>query len=164
MTLLIPLSRSSQVMNSLFFMVLFAVGASVANSQYMGFGGNVILCWRCEEAECNKYFDFTQHAAEQCDGKCWKSYDVVQVKSRKEQEESVEMPASRRCFTSDELMKANAIGVNTANGCRDIKMRDRTKHFCFCDGDMCNGARLTTRPGLWFMPLTFFATVLFYLF
>lgn len=49
------------------------------------------------------------------------------------------MPASRRCFTSDELMKANAIGVNTANGCRDIKMRDKTKHFCFCDGDMCNG-------------------------
>ncbi len=89
---MIPLSRSSQVMNSLFFMLLFAVGASVANGQYMGFGGNVILCWRCEEAECNKYFDFTQHAAEQCDGKCWKSYDVVQVKSRKEQERRPQPP------------------------------------------------------------------------
>ena len=56
----------------------------------------------------------------------------------------IESPASRRCFTSDELMKANAIGINTANGCRNIKMRDKTKHFCFCDGDMCNGAaRLT---------------------
>lgn len=52
----------------------------------------------------------------------------------------LETPASRRCFTSDELMKANAIGINTANGCRDIKMREKIKHFCFCDGDMCNAA------------------------
>lgn len=51
---------------------------------------------------------------------------------------SLETPASRRCFTSDELMKANAIGINTANGCRDIKMREKVKHFCFCDSDMCN--------------------------
>jgi hypothetical protein len=35
-------------------------------------------------------------------------------------------------------MKANAIGINTANGCRDIKMREKVKHFCFCDSDMCN--------------------------
>lgn len=53
---------------------------------------------------------------------------------------SLETPASRRCFTSDELMKANAIGINTANGCRDIKMREKVKHFCFCDSDMCNKA------------------------
>jgi hypothetical protein len=52
----------------------------------------------------------------------------------------METPASRRCFTSDELMKANAIGINTANGCRDIKMREKVKHFCFCDSDMCNSS------------------------
>ena len=57
-----------------------------------------------------------------------------------------ETPASRRCFTSDELMKANAIGVNTANGCRVIKMREKVKHFCFCDGDMCNGAGRMMAP------------------
>jgi hypothetical protein len=37
-------------------------------------------------------------------------------------------------------MKANAIGINTANGCRDIKMREKVKHFCFCDNDMCNNS------------------------
>jgi hypothetical protein len=37
-------------------------------------------------------------------------------------------------------MKANAIGINTANGCRDIRMREKVKHFCFCDGDMCNNS------------------------
>lgn len=126
----------------------------------MGFGANIILCWRCEEPECNRYFDFTQHTAEQCDGKCWKSYDIVEAKTKEERElaigllnfldslklinlfnlKIIETPASRRCFTSDELMKANAIGINTANGCRDIKMREKVKHFCFCDGDMCNSA------------------------
>ena len=25
-------------------------------------------------------------------------------------------------------------------GCRDIKMREKVKHFCFCDGDRCKSA------------------------
>lgn len=140
---------------SLCILLACLILVSLVHSQFFGYGGNVILCWRCEEAECNKYFDFTQHNAEQCDGKCWKSYDVVEAKTREEREQQVEAPASRRCFTSDELMKANAIGVNTANGCRDIKMRDKTKHFCFCDGDMCNASRPSMRASnLLFVILT----------
>lgn len=57
-------------------------------SQFLGFGANIILCWRCEEAECNRYFDFTQHTAEQCDGKCWKSYDIIEAKTKEEREQA----------------------------------------------------------------------------
>ncbi len=55
----------------------------------MGFGANVILCWRCEETECNRYFDFTQHTAEQCDGKCWKSYDIIEAKTKEDREKAL---------------------------------------------------------------------------
>ncbi len=54
----------------------------------MGFGANIILCWRCEEAECNRFFDFTQHTAEQCDGKCWKSFDIIEAKTKEEREQA----------------------------------------------------------------------------
>ncbi|RMZ95910.1 hypothetical protein BpHYR1_026498 [Brachionus plicatilis] len=120
------------------FALIFCFLIQNALSQFLGFGANIIMCWRCEDSECNRYFDFTQHTAEQCDGKCWKSYEIIEAKTKEEREQAVETPASRRCFTSDELMKANAIGINTANGCRDIKMREKVKHFCFCDSDMCN--------------------------
>ena len=57
--------------------------------QFLGFGANVILCWRCEESECNRYFDFTQHTAEQCDGKCWKSYDIIEAKTKEDREKAM---------------------------------------------------------------------------
>ena len=57
-------------------------------SQFLGFGANIILCWRCEEAECNRFFDFTQHTAEQCDGKCWKSFDIIEAKTKEEREQA----------------------------------------------------------------------------
>ncbi len=56
--------------------------------QFFGFGANIILCWRCEEPECNRFFDFTQHTAEQCDGKCWKSYDIIEAKTKEEREQA----------------------------------------------------------------------------
>lgn len=74
----------------------------------------------------------------------------------------METPASRRCFTSDELMKANAIGINTANGCRDIKMREKVKHFCFCDGDMCNSS-IKIKSSLFIFVFSFSFYFLFYL-
>ena len=57
--------------------------------QFLGFGANVILCWRCEESECNRYFDFTQHTAEQCDGTCWKSYDIIEAKTKEDREKAM---------------------------------------------------------------------------
>lgn len=47
------------------------------------------MCWRCEDSECNRYFDFTQHTAEQCDGKCWKSYEIIEAKTKEEREQAV---------------------------------------------------------------------------
>lgn len=60
----------------------------LVKAQFLGFGANIILCWRCEESECNRYFDFTQHTAEQCDGKCWKSYDIIEAKTKEEREQA----------------------------------------------------------------------------
>lgn len=60
----------------------------IVKTQFLGFGANIILCWRCEESECNRYFDFTQHTAEQCDGKCWKSYDIIEAKTKEEREQA----------------------------------------------------------------------------
>lgn len=62
---------------------------NLASSQFLGFGANIIMCWRCEDSECNRYFDFTQHTAEQCDGKCWKSYEIIEAKTKEEREQAV---------------------------------------------------------------------------
>ena len=64
----------------------------------MGFGANIILCWRCEEAECNRFFDFTQHTAEQCDGKCWKSFDIIEAKTKEEREQATGLNTSKLCY------------------------------------------------------------------
>lgn len=51
--------------------------------------------------------------------------------------------SSRRCFSSDELLRAAEMGISTSNGCRKIKQEnDKMKEICFCsDQDMCNGQR-----------------------
>jgi len=101
--------------------------------------------------DCQAQFDFTQHTREDCDGKCWKSVDFIDA-SRFEnytRNRSLSLfrhtslsnlKSSRRCFSANELIRAAEMGVNTSDGCRQVK-RDhkKMKEVCFCsDQDMCN--------------------------
>ncbi|CAF0854181.1 unnamed protein product [Rotaria sordida] len=145
------------------FIVVIVTQTIVINSQFGGFGQTPLQCWRCDSLKsdqerfaesrkfaCLRHFDFTQHSAEPCDGKCWMSYEVIEPKTKAEREKAIRMvdeipDTDRRCFTSDDLTKASMIGLNAANGCRDVKMREKVKKFCFCDTDFCNGTLSTKR-------------------
>lgn len=145
------------------FIVLIVSPTLLVHSQFGGFGQAPLQCWRCDTLKsdqerfaesrkfaCLRHFDFTQHSAEPCDGKCWMSYEVIEPKTKAEREKAIRMvdeipDTDRRCFTSDDLTKASMIGLNAANGCRDVKMREKVKKFCFCDTDFCNRA-LSTNP------------------
>ena len=50
------------------------------------------------------------------------------------------LKASRRCFSANELVRAAEMGVNTSDGCRQVQRENKkTKEICFCsDQDMCN--------------------------
>ncbi|CAF3762581.1 unnamed protein product [Adineta steineri] len=96
---------------------------------------------------CQAQFDFTEHTLEDCDGKCWKSVDIIDMKrlgnSSRERlklkdEALSSLRSSRRCFSADELIRAGEMGIITSNGCRKIKREsDKSKEICFCsDQDM----------------------------
>ncbi|CAF3558784.1 unnamed protein product [Rotaria sp. Silwood1] len=123
-----------------------------------------LQCWRCEvtiqsskQAEvflddCEAHFDFTQHTREDCNGKCWKSVDLIDIRQQFENrthDQSLikyknrsKLKSSRRCFSVDELIRAAELGINTSDGCRQVKKDDqKMKEICFCsDQDMCNNA------------------------
>ncbi|CAF1108833.1 unnamed protein product [Adineta ricciae] len=99
--------------------------------------------------DCQAQFDFTEHTLEDCDGKCWKSIDLIDLKRIGNNSEErlklkdkalASLRSSRRCFSADELLRANEMGIVTANGCRKLKRdSDKSKEICFCsDQDMCN--------------------------
>jgi hypothetical protein len=50
------------------------------------------------------------------------------------------LKSSRRCFSADELIRANEMGINTSNGCRKLnRENEKSQEICFCsDQDMCN--------------------------
>ncbi len=52
------------------------------------------------------------------------------------------LKSSRRCFSANELVRAAEMGVNTSDGCRQVKKdHKKMKEVCFCsDQDMCNNA------------------------
>lgn len=102
--------------------------------------------------DCRAQFDFTQHARESCDGKCWKSVDLIDSKRWDNHSWhnhswlflastlQYNLKASRRCFSANELVRAAEMGVNTSDGCRQVQRDQRkTREICFCsDQDMCN--------------------------
>ncbi|KAI3379003.1 hypothetical protein SNEBB_008822 [Seison nebaliae] len=86
----------------------------------LDFIGLTIKCWHCDakEAECRRNFDFTEHSYQICDGKCWKSYEILKITKKEDIIKATQTPVNRRCFTSEELIKANSLGLDTSNGCR----------------------------------------------
>ncbi len=107
-------------------------------------------------SDCHPEFDFTEHTLEDCDGKCWKSVDLLDMKhlgnnSRErfqlKEKALISLKSSRRCFSGDELLRAAEMGIHTSNGCRKIQREnDKPQEICFCsDQDMCNkGQKLPT--------------------
>ncbi|CAF2742928.1 unnamed protein product [Rotaria sp. Silwood2] len=128
---------------------------------------SLLQCWRCEvtiqsseQAEvflddCEAKFDFTQHTREDCTGKCWKSVDLIdkqQLENKTDDRPLIKyknrskLKSSRRCFSADELIRAAELGINTSDGCRQIKkVNQKMKEICFCsDQDMCNRSYKST--------------------
>ena len=102
-------------------------------------------------SDCQAEFDFTQHKLEPCDGKCWKSVDLPEGmlngswtgnRFARLHRNATILKSSRRCFSSDELLRAAELGINTSTGCRQVKHEGRKlKEICFCsDEDMCNSS------------------------
>ena len=50
-------------------------------------------------------------------------------------------PTIRKCVSQKEISALNSIGINTKNGCHDIRTaKRRHKLYCFCENDLCNSA------------------------
>ena len=70
--------------------------------------------------------------------------------------------SSRRCFSSDELLRAAEMGISTANGCRQVKREnEKAKEICFCsDQDLCNDQmKLAENHFLLLINLLFFSRI-----
>lgn len=102
-----------------------------------------------------------------CDGKCWKSVDLIDNKrlgndSRErlklKEKALASLRSNRQCFSSDELLRAAEMGINTANGCRKInRENDRSQEICFCsDQDMCNSDTKVTENFFMYSTTIFF--------
>ena len=109
--------------------------------------------------DCQAQFDFTQHTREDCNGKCWKSVDLIPTRQFENNTQNgslvkyanlLKPKSSRRCFSADELVRAAEMGVNTSDGCRQVRKNNRKiKEICFCsDQDMCNNSFKITKQFL----------------
>ena len=48
-------------------------------------------------------------------------------------------PTIRKCVSQKEISSLQALGINTKNGCHDLRTaKRRHKLYCFCETDLCN--------------------------
>ncbi|CAF2532852.1 unnamed protein product [Rotaria sp. Silwood2] len=95
-----------------------------------------LQCWKCEvtvesskepgvfQDDCQAQFDFTEHTLEDCDGKCWKSVDLLDMKrlgnnsqERLKLKDAAlsSLKSSRRCFSADELLRTAEMDQDMCN-------------------------------------------------
>lgn len=109
-----------------------------------------MYCFGISFLGCQAQFDFTEHTLEDCDGKCWKSVDLIDLKhlgnnsmERYKLKDAAlsSLKSSRRCFSVAELVQTADMEITTSDGCRIIKRENKKSvEMCFCsDQDMCNG-------------------------
>ncbi|RNA33305.1 hypothetical protein BpHYR1_034447 [Brachionus plicatilis] len=103
---------------------------------------NYLRCWRCDyddTEQCVKSFDFTKHKHEPCDGKCLKAFEKTHARTKEEIAKAQMTPTIRKCVSLKEIQSLNNLGINTNNGCHDIRTTKRKhKLYCFCENDLCN--------------------------
>ncbi|CAF0773603.1 unnamed protein product [Brachionus calyciflorus] len=107
-----------------------------------------LRCWKCDyddTEQCVKNFDFTKHKHEPCDGKCLKAFEKTHARTKEEIAKAQMTPTIRKCVSQKEIQSLNSLGINTGNGCHDIRTTKRKhKLYCFCENDLCNGANKLT--------------------
>jgi len=125
------------------------VNGQMAMAQAGGGYFNYLRCWRCDyddPEQCVKNFDFTKHKHEACDGKCLKAFEKVEARTKVEIDKAQLTPTIRKCVSQKEISSLQALGVNTKNGCHDLRTtKRRHKLYCFCETDLCNHSSRNSR-------------------
>ncbi|CAF1465505.1 unnamed protein product [Rotaria sordida] len=111
-------------------------------------------CFKCthhdkpqemKEATCMKKFDLSKYTQEECQsengpGKCLKSYEKTEARTKKQIEDDERSVTTRKCVSQDELdYLKNVRNIDTSDGCHTIRST-KTKHkvYCFCSTNLCN--------------------------
>jgi hypothetical protein len=114
-------------------------------------------CFKCthhdkpqdlKEAACMKKFDSSKYTQEECHsengpGKCLKSYEKTEARTKKQIEDDERSLTIRKCVSQGELdYLKNIRNVDTSDGCHTIRST-KTKHkvYCFCSNNLCNKTR-----------------------
>ncbi len=131
-------------------------------------------CFKCshhdkpqemKEAACMKKFDLSKYTQEECQsengpGKCLKSYEKIEARTKKQIEEDERSVTTRKCVSQGELDYLKTVrNVDTSDGCHTIRST-KTKHkvYCFCSTNLCNNAKRTISMSI----VTLFFCIMFF--
>ncbi len=77
---------------------------------------------------------------------------------------SIVTPTIRKCVSQKEISSLESLGINTKNGCHDLRTGKRLhKLYCFCETDLCNYS-VRQRFNFFNILLTSFINLLLFLF